>query len=293
MPRAQSGRYYRFYGPVLDALRELGGSGTPTEVRRATLSRVKLSPDEMRRELSSGDNAVENEIAWVRNDLRELGLLDGSERGVWRLTDVGRNTRVTLEQARQLRAGLIKQIALRRKRTRDATATGDLVSTTEPIRLEPVAPELEGAHDLLTVLQSLSPAGFERLCQRLLREAGFSEVNVTGRTGDGGIDGNGVLQINELMSFKVLFQCKRYRQSVKVKEVRDFRGALSGRTDKGIFITTSSFTADAEREAMREGAIPVELVDGERLTALMERLGMGVRSRVVYDVDDRFFDEYR
>jgi len=145
----------------------------------------------------------------------------------------------------------------------------------------------------LDTLRGLPAAGFERFCQRLLREAGFSEVVVTGRSGDGGIDGHGILQVNQLVSFRVLFQCKRYQGSVVSKEIRDFRGAMTGRTDKGIFITTGNFTRDAEQEASREGAPPIELVDGERLVLIMENLQLGLVPRTVFDVDQSFFEEYR
>lgn len=146
---------------------------------------------------------------------------------------------------------------------------------------------------MIEVIRALPPAGFERLCQRLLREAGFAEVEVTGRSGDGGIDGNGVLQVNELVSFRVLFQCKRYQGSVGSGEIRNFRGAMSGRTDKGIILTTGTFTAEAQREAVRDGVPPIELVDATKLVALMERLRLGVRPRTVYDVDETFFEPFR
>jgi restriction system protein len=285
MAKLQSDRYVRFYGPILDVLRDLGGSGTPKEVKRAVLDRVRLPDAELSRTFKSGQNAVENEIAWARNTLRELGLLDGSISGVWRLTEEGKNAHLTLEQARQLRIGALKD-RLDRVRQSSGGANKDIVIEEDVESSEP-------GLSLLSVIQALPPAGFERLCQRLLREAGFSEVHVSGRSGDGGIDGDGILQVNELVSFRVLFQCKRYQGSVSPGTIRDFRGAMTGRTDKGIFLTTGSFTREAEREATREGAPPVELVDGERLVRLMERLGLGVKPRTVFDVDDRFFEEYR
>ena len=135
----------------------------------------------------------------------------------------------------------------------------------------------------------LSPGGFEKLSQRLLREAGFQEVRVTGRSGDGGIDGDGVLQINPLVSFKVLFQCKRYSGAVGASQIRDFRGAMTGRADKGIIITTGTFTSDARKEGVRDGAPPIELVDGEKLIDMLEDLELGLIPRTTYDVDEDFF----
>lgn len=103
---------------------------------------------------------------------------------------------------------------------------------------------------------------------------------MTGRTGDGGIDGVGVLRI-QLISFQVLFQCKRYKDTVGASAIRDFRGAMVGRTDKGLFITTGRFTLDAKREATRDGAPPIELIDGEELCELLKQLRIGVTIETV------------
>ena len=146
---------------------------------------------------------------------------------------------------------------------------------------------------LLNILKSLPPVGFERLCQRLLREAGFKKVVVTGRSGDGGIDGEGILEINPLLSFKVLFQSKRYDKSVSPSQVRDFRGAMQGRADKGIIITTGRFTQEAKKEAIRDGAPQIELVDGEALVDLFEKNQLGLRPIMSFEVVDAFFDEYK
>ena len=147
--------------------------------------------------------------------------------------------------------------------------------------------------ELLNLLRSLSPEGFERLSQRLLRESGFQQVAVTGRSGDGGIDGHGILRINPLVSFKVLFQCKRYQGTVNVSDVRNFRGALQGRADKGIILTTGTFTTDAKKEAIRDGATPIELVDGDQLVEMFEDLQIGLVPRADFDIDHEFFVEYK
>jgi restriction system protein len=156
-----------------------------------------------------------------------------------------------------------------------------------------IASYADSRERLLDMLQGLPPAGFERLCQRLLREAGFQEVTVTGRTGDMGIDGHGVLEVNPFVTFKVLFQCKRYRGSVGAPDVRNFRGAMEGRADKGIIITTGSFTQDARKEARRDGTRAIELVDGEKLVEMFEKLELGLKPRTVFDVDEAFFDAFR
>lgn len=127
----------------------------------------------------------------------------------------------------------------------------------------------------------------------MLREAGFEKVEVTGRSGDGGIDGNGVLQLNPFVSFQVLFQCKRYEGNVTAPQVRDFRGAMMGRAEKGIILSTGTFTADAKREAFRDGVQPIELVDGEKLVEMFEQLELGMKPRTVYEVNQEFFEPFR
>jgi restriction system protein len=142
--------------------------------------------------------------------------------------------------------------------------------------------------ELLTALLDLSPEQFEQLARRLLREAGFVNARVTGRSGDGGIDGIGIYRLS-LVSFPVFFQCKRYRGSVRAGAVRDFRGAMSGRGDRGLLITTGTFTSEAKREATRDGAPPIDLIDGDRLCDLLKEYRLGVRTEV-REVEDVFVD---
>jgi restriction system protein len=161
---------------------------------------------------------------------------------------------------------------------------------------EVLAPEQEDGDyrvRLMHILRSLAASGFERLCQRLLREAGFEQVTVTGKSNDGGIDGHGILVLNPFVSFRVLFQCKRYAGSVVPGQVRDFRGAMQGRADKGLILTTGTFTVEARREAGRDGAPPIELVDGEKLIELFEKLELGLEPVTSYEIDEAFFLEYR
>jgi restriction system protein len=140
--------------------------------------------------------------------------------------------------------------------------------------------------------QKLDPSAFERLVQRLLRESGFIQVEVTGRTGDGGIDGKGIAKIHGFMSFHVLFQCKRYKGSVGSSEIRDFRGAMVGRADKGLFITTGTFTPAALKEATRDGAPPIDLVDGIELAEKLKELELGMKIELVEKViiDESWFE---
>jgi len=137
----------------------------------------------------------------------------------------------------------------------------------------------------------LSADAFERLTKRILRESGFVQVEVTGRSGDGGIDGKGIMRLGGLLSFHVVFQCKKYQSAVSSSDIRDFRGAMIGRADKGLFITTGTFTRDAVREATRDGAPPIDLVDGDQLADKLKDLGLGIKKEMVemVTVDQNWF----
>jgi restriction system protein len=281
-------KFLRYFGPLLDALRKLGGSGSPDEVVEQIASDMGLSDEEQNEEVPSGGSRLKTNVAWARFYLVREGLLDSSKRGVWSLTEKGRSARLTVEQAGEIFSRWVKVFDAQRK-----------TKTTEPEPIAEQVAEASGATskdyraEALELLLTLPPAGFERLSQRLLREAGFTQVAVTGQSGDGGIDGYGTLQVNPLVSFKVLFQCKRYAKSVAPSQVRDFRGAMAGRADKGIIITTGTFTAEARREATRDGVPPIELIDGDKLLDMLESLEVGLRPVKTFEVDHAFFAEFR
>ena len=284
----EGSQFVRYFGPLLDALRKLGGSGTPDEVVEQIAVDLGI-PDEVQNELlASGEPRYRNRVAWARFYLVREGLLDSSKRGVWSLTERGRGTMLDAEQARAIFQKWTKIFQEQRRAK---------VAAAEPLAEEVAegtgAPSKDYRTETLEILLGLPPAGFERLAQRLLREAGFTQVVVTGQSGDGGIDGYGTLQINPLVSFKVLFQCKRYTKSVSPSHVRDFRGAMAGRADKGIIVTTGTFTAEARREATRDGVPPIELIDGEKLLDMLENLELGLRPVTTHEISHAFFSEFR
>lgn len=284
-------RFLRYFGPVLQALHQLGGSGRPAEVRPAVALICQLPKEVLEERLKSGGLRFSNDVNFVRFYLAKAGYIDGSQPGVWTLTEKGV---ATPNMPHATAYGVYRQVDSHFARLSPKGVSGDAAvdeGETAPEQLEDAA-SLHWQRALLEMLQSLPPGGFERLCQRLLRELGFEQVTVTGRSGDGGIDGIGLLVVNRLVSFKVLFQCKRYQGSVRVSEVRDFRGAMAGRADKGIFLTTGTFTEDARKEAVRDGVPPIELVEGERLVEMFAELKLGLKERVVYELDRGFFEPF-
>ncbi|MBE2240141.1 MAG: restriction endonuclease [Caldilineaceae bacterium] len=284
-------QFVRYFPDVLIALKNLGNSGTPSEVREQIATNKKLADDELNEQTESGINRFENRVAWARFYLVKAGYIDSSKRGVWSLTEKGINSNLTHAEA----VKIFNQV----HSTFQAHTPASGGESTEEEVAAPATSlnSISGDYrdQVLDLVRKLPPNGFEKLCQRLLREAGFQQVEVTGRSGDGGIDGKGLLQINPLLSMQVIFQSKRYQAgtSVTVSQIRDLRGAMAGRTDKGIFITTSTFTADARKEALREGVAPIELVDGQKFVDMFVDLELGLIPRKTYDVDEKFFDEFR
>lgn len=280
----------RLMNPLLRALRALGGSGSIEEIYDKVVEIEKI-PEEILTQLHDPEGSNQTEVgyrlAWARTYLKQYGHVENSARGVWSLTAQGR----TDEE-------IDPQEVVRKVRGRDrkgeslpggSQSPGD--SLQQPAPAEVAAEETWKQHLHKVLTQSLAPAAFERLAQRILRESGFVQVEVTGKAGDGGIDGRGIARINGLMSFHVLFQCKRYKGSMSAGEVRDFRGPMVGRADKGLFITTGTFSPAAAREAARDGAPPIDLVDGNELSEKLKELGLGVREEIVrvVKVDEAWF----
>ena len=271
----------------------------PIEEIYGKVVELERFPEELLSQLHDPDKSNQTEIgyrlAWARSYLKKYGLLDNSTRGIWSLNGKSKDLAKCDPQAvvHFVRSRWQKTV----KKGKDSPADSDSPTGAAPVQdpSDPSEDPPEGQewkqklHAILT--QNLNPQAFERLVQRVLREAGFTQVEVTGRSGDGGIDGRGIARIHGLMSFHVLFQCKRYKGSVGAGDIRDFRGAMMGRADKGLFITTGTFTPAAVKEATRDGAPPIDLLDGNDFAEKLKELGIGVstKSVEVYTVDEAWF----
>ncbi len=269
MPKNTVPTFDAMMNPLIQALKQLGGSGTVEEIEAKVAEVMALSDTqlEMPYEVDkAGRTIFQYRLAWTRSYLKSFGLLDNSARGVWALTPAGRNT------------GVVDPKAVKRQvREKHRKAHADDGSEGE--ELEPDTPTWR--EELIGVVRKMKPAAFERLVQRLLRESGFVQVEVTGRTGDGGIDGRGILRLGGMLGFNVIFQAKRWQNAVGASQVRDFRGAMVGRADKALFITTGTFTKDAMREATRDGAPTIDLIDGDQLVDKLKEFSLGVQTRIV------------
>lgn len=271
--------------PTVQALRNLGGSGTLHEINDEIASLMGLS--EAVQQVSMGDTHdawFGYRCRWARTYLKWMEFVENSQRGVWALTKAGAN-------ASDAEISSVWREAKKRsvKNSQPDQSEDSEIEVGENIS----QPEDDWRIQTLSAMKAMPPEAFERLCQRILRESGFSQVIVTGRSNDGGIDGTGVLRIN-LISFQTLFQCKRYKDGVGSSVVRDFRGAMIGRADKGLIMTTGRFTAEAQKEATRDGAPAIELIDGDELCDLLRDLKLGIRLEVVETtiVDQNFFSQF-
>ncbi len=264
--------------PTLDALKALGGSASNEEIHDQVADTLKV-PSELRDKLHSdgAKTALRYRMHWTRTYLKKYGAIANSIRGVWTLTDKGEH--VTAQDVIAIKRDVRNEAALKRKKPSNISSIQDTEASLN---------DLDWEEHLIQILLGLKPDAFERLCQRVLRESGFTRVEITGRTGDEGIDGFGILRMN-LVSFQVLFQCKRWKGSVGSPVIRDFRGAMVGRADKGLILTTGTFTQDARREATRDGAPAIDLVDGQALCMLLRDLSLGVSPITDYNVSEEFF----
>lgn len=271
-------KYYEMYNALLKALHELGGSAAVSEMEDKVAENLQLTEEQINEIHRGNRTKFSYRLAWAINYLKRYGLLENSSRGVWALTKKGLET---FEVDEQEVNSYVKNL------DRQSSSQTESLNEEEPDMVE------DWKTLLSEKLLEMGPNAFERLCQRILRESGFVEVEIIGKSGDGGIDGKGILRLNGLVGFRIVFQCKRYRGTVSSKVIRDFRGATHGRADRGLLITTGKFSRDAIREASREGAFPIDLIDGDMLIEKMKELGLGVNSipKTEITVNEKWFDK--
>lgn len=264
-------KYKDLFNPVLKAIKDLGSSANSDEIEERIITNLNLSEKEIN-EIHRGTRSKLNyQLGWTKNYLKNAGMIENSSRGVWALTEKGKSTEIFDEDkfVKEVREVLAKK----KYGTKSSAEEDTLGSENEESYDED---EITWEDELLSIIKKMEPDAFERLCQRLLRELGFVDVNVTGKSGDGGIDGTGIIKINGTLSFHVVFQAKRFSKSVSSSVIRDFRGAMVGRADKGLVMTTGTFTRSAIIEARRDGAPNIDLMDGIDIVKKLKTLKLGV-----------------
>lgn len=276
--------------PVFIALRSLGGSANISEIRDKVIEMLQLSDeivDEPHKGSASQQTELEYQLAWARTRLKAFGAITNSQRGVWMIT-----TKFS-DKEKVSKSDVVEFIKTQRLASRTPTVAKALAEDEDPTNDNIEIPEeLEPWRtELAETLHSMNPYAFERLSMLLLRECGFSQVSVTKKSGDGGIDGTGKLRINGIFSFNVAFQCKRFIGSVSAGDIRDFRGSLTTDIEKGVFITTGTFTKAAREEASNAGKQQIDLIDGEEFINKLIEYRLGVHEKIIYEVDKPFFEK--
>jgi restriction system protein len=281
--------------PTLRALKDLGGSGRIDEIRDTVIQILSLTDDVV--DFSYGDGSrtkIEYELSWARTLLKYIAFVKNTSRGVWVLSKIPQESEWELEKIRKMIKDYWRErIILKEKKGKESHEENELEIDEKTIEEEGV--EANWRERLMEIMKSLNPYGFEKLAQRVLRESGFINVKVTKKSHDGGLDGKGILRMNKLVSIPIIFECKRYSNPVGVDKIRNFRGAMEGRADRGLFIATSTFTREAIEESKREGAKLIDLIDGEQFIDLLRGLRLGINIELVekITIDEEWFNEFQ
>ncbi len=267
---------------TFSALKLLGGSGKNDEINSKVAEILELSNEvqDIPHLNSSSLSEVNYRCAWARTILKNYGALENSARSVWTIkpefTGIDSVDGAIVEKFRNIKSEKTQKFDTAEEKMEEQGV--DVPEEVKPWRKR-----------LYEVLINMDPYGFERLTQRVLRECGFTNVVVTKKSGDGGIDGTGKLKINGIFSFNIAFQCKRYQGSVGAGDIRDFRGSLTTDIEKGVFITTGSFSKPAIEEAFNPGKQQIDLIDGEEFITKLAEFGIGVKEVKDYEIDEQFF----
>ena len=281
------------YWPVIQAFKELHSSRQEQLVEKVCTD-INLSERDISILHGKGPTTeISYRISWVKDSLKRVGILETPERGLWTLTKKGRHI-VSEKEAKGLRSEVRALIKKQRKITYGTKKRASRKSAPDDQGPEYLDEAWKG--EILDAVRSMTPSAFEWLATLLLSKSDFHDLVVTQQTRDGGIDVQGFMKEGKgIVRRPVLVQCKRYNERKKVapKEIRDFRGAVEGRAEIGIFITCGKYSDDARKEAVREGAIRINLVDGEQLADMLKKaeLGVKVEEREYVTVKPEFFAE--
>ena len=290
--------FIRWMPGILNALRQMGGSGAARDVIRTVANLEKVSAEAQEIKNKGGALRFYNQVAWARQYLLWEELLASTKRGFWTLTEKGRKTNLSAITSRELFLKWVKIHALNRPKTKEEhdepkPTTAEKNTTEELPTLNSDAFKLQHREALIDLLQNLSPEGFEIFCRDLMLEMGLRDVIRVGGTGDDGIDGHGLLELNPVVTLRVAYQCKKYSAGVSISHIKEFQSSIRGKFDKGILFSTGYFTAPAEKAASEAGKEFIELIDGERLMDLLEKMEFGLTPKTVFDINYSFFEKYK
>ena len=277
-------QFLKYVIPILKILQANGGAANSSSVIDQVVEDLGITEEDLAETTSNGQSRIRNQIQWARFYLFKAGLIDNSQRGIWRLTKVGLDAKFKETDVYEMFKSVQEKASKTKDKKEDSKSKSDIDETTTE--------DEEHSAELLNLIKNITPSGFEKLCKRLLTEIGIHDIVITGGSGDQGIDGVGLVKLNDVVSLNIVFQCKRYKETVSPHYVRDFRGAMQGRGEKGLMISTGRFTKEAKNEANRDGVTPIELIDGERLVELFEKHELGLKPVTVYEIDTDFFNSF-
>ena len=266
------------YNTLLSVIRALGGSGTNAEIEAHVIDELGLPDDVLEDRAPGGGSRLRTRLGLAKSELKISGFIDNPTRAVWSLTRRGSETETL--NPRQVTSEVASYYAARHQAPESSESPQNQSGEEDDI-----AKDSEWRNQLRNLLLSMPPGDFERLCKTMLEGSGFTDVRVTGRTGDDGIDGYGIFRIEGLIAMPVAFQCKRYSGSVGPNLVRELRGSLGRQAERGLLITTGTFTRGAIEESVREGGVPIDLMDGDALMDKLAELELGVREVTRTEVD--------
>jgi restriction system protein len=291
-------KFHETFIPILEVLSD-GKAIQTNELRKRVRDEyyADLPEELLKQKTKSGDILILNRIGWGKGWLKVGKFISQPERAMVQITDKGRAVLekgvLTLQDVKKDPDFLAHEAAKKSQKESDS----------EELNLENASPQdlidsgfssIEGQVkvDLLEKLKGIDPYYFEKVVLILLKKMGYGDFIETAKSGDGGIDG--IINEDSLGLSKIYMQAKRYSDNkVRETEIRNFIGAMSGDTGKGIFVTTSSFDDSAVSKA-RGAHHSIILIDGAKLVDLMYEYGVGLQVKDTYEVreiDEDFFEE--
>lgn len=288
-------KHKNLFKPLIDALKELGGSGNNDEIVERIITNLNLNDEVINFRHSDYHTELEYQLGWTKTTLKNLGFVSNTKRKVWVLTQKGQECNLSNQELVNIYRKYQKEynIEYRKKKQEEQEKEQEDIEDIEDIEeIEEIEEKtiLTWKQELKKILLEMNPFDFEKFVGIMLRESGFKEIEITKKTGDGGFDGKGILELNNLVSVPIIFECKRYKDVVSAEKIRSFGGTMRGRVNKGLFITTGSFTRPAREEAKREGTDIIDLVDGDDLIEILKKLQLGVKEVKTYVVNREWFD---
>jgi len=293
-------KYHETFIPVLEVLNSVESLKSRELAFKVRDNYYSNLPKELlEQKTSSGGNVLIDRILWGKSYLKMAKFVAYPKRGIVQITEKGKNRLKTASlplHDLQNDSDFINH----RQSVKSDKGNETVIKT---VQIESASPqdlidtgfktiETEVKNDLLEKLKDIDPYYFEKVILILLKKMGYGDFIETSKSGDGGIDG--IINEDKLGLEKIYTQAKRYNENkVREKDIRNFIGAMSGDTSKGVFITTSTFD-DAAIKKAREAHHSIILIDGAKLVDLMHQYHVGVQVKTVYEVkelDNDFFEE--